>query len=150
MVTAVIIIVSLKLLVSCRDIIFSPKRIRSSMGKIDNCLTTRIPFAALTIRATKTNIAMSRMDKAFLGSCIILTFFRMYFPMAEAKTIAIKSIEPAIIPVATKVMERAIGTRISRLGNPIICRKKATSVAKKGKRRMRIMVLAGTPTPTAY
>ena len=109
-----------------------------------------MPLAALMTSEPKTKMATINIDRAFLGSCMILTRLRMNLPIEDASKIANRRIEPAIMPVATSVMERAIGTSRSKLGRPMTGLTNATTVAKKGSSKMRTMVLAGTPTPTAY
>lgn len=146
----VILITSLILRSNCKATTRSPKRINNNTGKMDKSLTVINPYVPLTTSAIKTNKATTKIDKAILGNCIIRTLFRSILATVEAKIIAPKRTMPATMPIVKNVIEKETVTNIPKLGRPITCRTKATMVANKGKRRIRTIVLAGTPIFTAY
>ena len=118
---------------------------RRSTGKMESCFTTRIPPIALTVSTKNRKKETMNIENAIFGSCIILNFLSKIRATVEPKIIVASKISPAVIPVESRVIESATGTSIPILGRPITCLIKAIIVASIGNRRIRIIVLEGTP-----
>lgn len=122
---------------SWRATIRSLRSSKRRTGKIESCFTVKMPAEAEAVSVIIRKTDTTNIDNAILGSCMILILFSMILEKVEPKRIVARSMTPAVIPVATRVIERAIGTMSPILGNPSMCLTTAMSVARTGRIRIR-------------